>query len=53
MGFEDVLLFASDYPHWDADSLAQTRGRLPEAWRERVLWRNASELYGLEVAIPA
>jgi predicted TIM-barrel fold metal-dependent hydrolase len=52
MGFEDVLLFASDYPHWDADSLAQTRGRLPETWRERVLWRNASELYGLEVAVP-
>jgi predicted TIM-barrel fold metal-dependent hydrolase len=49
LGMENVLMFASDYPHWDTDDVLQIRGRLPLAWRERVLWGNACELYGLSV----
>lgn len=46
-GFEDVMVFSSDYPHWDADTPAQTIRRLPQAWRRRVLWENAAAVYGL------
>jgi hypothetical protein len=49
MGFDDVLMFSSDYPHWDTDSVLQNRARLPRDWREKVLWRNAAALYGLRV----
>jgi predicted TIM-barrel fold metal-dependent hydrolase len=53
IGFEDNLLFSSDYPHWDSDNVGITAARLPAAWREKVLWRNAAELYGLEVPLRA
>ena len=44
---EDVFVFSTDYPHFDADSIAQT---LPERvlsrdLRERVLHRNAMHAY--------
>jgi predicted TIM-barrel fold metal-dependent hydrolase len=46
IGSEDVLLFASDYPHWDADSprLGLPRG-LSETTRERILSKNARATY--------
>jgi uncharacterized protein len=46
VGAPDVLLFASDYPHWDFDDPGFTLRRLPEAWREPVLHENAAALYG-------
>ena len=45
-GAPDVLCFASDYPHWDFDDPGFMLKRLPEAWRDRVLYDNAAELYG-------
>ena len=50
-GKEDMLMFGSSYPHWDtADPAA-----LPSAWtqeqRDKVLFRNAATLYGLESAL--
>jgi hypothetical protein len=45
-GAPDNLCFASDYPHWDFDEPGFMLGRLPAPWRERVLRRNALELYG-------
>jgi predicted TIM-barrel fold metal-dependent hydrolase len=53
MGFEDNLVFSSDYPHWDSDNVGIAVARLPRAWHEKVLRRNAAELYGLEVPVPA
>jgi uncharacterized protein len=46
IGSEDVLMFASDYPHWDADSprLGLPRG-LSETTRERILSKNARTTY--------
>jgi predicted TIM-barrel fold metal-dependent hydrolase len=42
---EHTLLYASDYPHWDFDD--PTLLPLPPAWKERVFYENARELYGL------
>lgn len=49
-GAPDILLFASDYPHWDFDDPGFMLQRLPSAWRERVMHDNAAELYGARVA---
>ena len=45
VGARDMLMFASDYPHWDFDDPAFVR--LPPEWRERVMDGNARGLYGL------
>ena len=52
-GAEDFLLFATDYPHWDADVPLRALSAMPRSWREKVAYRNAAELYGLEVPVPA
>lgn len=50
-GKEDMLMFGSSYPHWHHYDAAS----LPMAWtaeqREKVLWRNAAELYGIGVPV--
>ena len=47
-----MLMFATDYPHWDGDT-PDFAGRLfPKHLRERVLSANACELYGLPAATP-
>jgi predicted TIM-barrel fold metal-dependent hydrolase len=46
VGGPNLLLFASDYPHWDFDDAGFMLRRLPAAWRERVLYENATALYG-------
>ena len=48
MHADRVLLFASDYPHWDFDSPLAAFPKVPQALGERIFWRNAQELYGLE-----
>ena len=40
-----MLMFASDYPHWDFDAPGAVRP--PAAWREAVMDGNARTLYGL------
>ena len=44
----EVLLFASDYPHWDFDD--PTTIELPEPWQRDVFAENARRLYGLPPA---
>ena len=48
---ERLLLFSSDYPHWDFDDPKQVFGRLPAGVRQRVFRDNAVELYGLPLTI--
>jgi predicted TIM-barrel fold metal-dependent hydrolase len=50
VGAREMLLFASDYPHWDFDDPVLVR--LPAAWREQVMDANARELYGLPARAP-
>ena len=45
---EQVLVFASDYPHWDWDEPSTFLLGQPAALRERVMFRNAAEMYGLD-----
>jgi len=44
---DKTLMFSSDYPHWDNDNPAKSLPRLDEALRDRILWQNAAELFGL------
>jgi predicted TIM-barrel fold metal-dependent hydrolase len=46
IGSDDILMFASDYPHWDADSpRLGLPGGLSETTRERILSKNARATY--------
>jgi uncharacterized protein len=47
-GATDHLMFASDYPHWDADSPDEAvPAYLPEAVRRCIFFENARTLYNL------
>jgi hypothetical protein len=43
MDGKNMLLFASDYPHWDFDNPHQIP--IPAGWRENVLDLNARRVY--------
>ena len=45
IGAQDMLMYASDYPHWDFDEPRAVRP--PAAWREAVMDGNARALYRL------
>lgn len=47
-GMEDFLVFATDYPHWDADEPKRLSTRLPQAWHERLFYRNAARFFGFD-----
>lgn len=42
-GLEDVLCFASDYPHFDADDPKYTVRRLDDAWGPKVFYGNSKK----------
>ena len=44
---DQMLMFASDYPHHDADDPKWITPRLPKENRDRILKDNALDLYGL------
>lgn len=50
---EDMLCFATDYPHWDNDDPLYVARRTPEAWHEKLFYGNAAALYGLPDPVPA
>jgi predicted TIM-barrel fold metal-dependent hydrolase len=50
-GKTDLLMYGSSYPHWSASLPEDAAGGLDSAQRDSVLWRNASELYGLTAPI--
>ena len=44
---EKMLMFASDYPHWDFDNPQNALNAIPSEMRRRVRYDNARELYNL------
>ncbi|HEY1689554.1 MAG TPA: amidohydrolase family protein [Solirubrobacteraceae bacterium] len=51
IGSEDVVMFSSDYPHWDFDNPGEVLRRLTPEMQEHVMARNGIELYGLPETI--
>lgn len=53
-GAEDIVMFSSDYPHWDFDNPQMVLSPFPKEMREKIKAKNAIELYGLKnIALPA
>ena len=49
-GFEDRIMYASDYPHWDFDSPNDALPpSLPIETRRKIMYVNACRLYGLVI----
>ena len=42
-----MLMFATDYPHWDGDMPDFAARAFPKALRNRIMYETACELYGL------
>ena len=49
----DLLMYGSSYPHWSTVKPDGVVAGLSETQREKVLWRNASDLYGVTERSPA
>lgn len=47
---EKMLMFSSDYPHWDFDNPRTILNSLPTKMKKRIFYQNAQELYGLSAA---
>jgi predicted TIM-barrel fold metal-dependent hydrolase len=51
LGFEDRLMFSSDYPHWDFDSPDEVLPPdMPRETKAKILAGNASKLYGIPIS---
>ena len=51
IGHDDVLMFATDYPHWDFDAPDRALPSVvPDELRQRIMYTNALEFYGFERA---
>lgn len=47
MDAKKILMFASDYPHWDFDSPVRAFPKLPDELKKKIFYENAKELYQL------
>jgi predicted TIM-barrel fold metal-dependent hydrolase len=48
VGADDILMFSTDYPHWDFDNPKQPIfRRLPKPMREKIMYQSALDVYGL------
>ena len=54
IGTDDLLVFSTDYPHFDFDDpVAAIPRSLPAGTREKIMWKNAADFYGLDSAASA
>jgi predicted TIM-barrel fold metal-dependent hydrolase len=44
-GIEDLLCFATDYPHWSMDEPSYMARVLPESWHRKIFYENARNFY--------
>ncbi|HEY3880560.1 MAG TPA: amidohydrolase family protein [Trebonia sp.] len=52
-GKDTMLMFGSSYPGWQLSDARAVAGSLSQEQRDRLLWRNAAELYGIEIPAAA
>jgi uncharacterized protein len=52
-GKDNMLMFGSSYPNWQLNDPRALAGSLSPQQRDRVLWRNAAALYGIEIPATA
>jgi hypothetical protein len=50
-GKEDMVMFGSSYPHWQCGDINTLPKALSAAQREKLCWRNAANLYGIDVSV--
>ena len=50
---DELLVFASDYPHWDWDEPSKTFAGLAEPLRRRIFYQTALETYGAKLGLRA
>jgi predicted TIM-barrel fold metal-dependent hydrolase len=42
---DKILMYSSDYPHWDFDNPAAALRAFPEDWKRRIMFENARDFY--------
>lgn len=47
-GKEDMVMFGSSYPHWQLNDL-KVPGAFSAEQRDKLCWRNAAQLYGIDI----
>jgi predicted TIM-barrel fold metal-dependent hydrolase len=52
-GMDDILCFATDYPHYDTDDPMYIAKRFPAEWLPKILYGNAAAFYGRQPAAVA
>jgi uncharacterized protein len=52
-GKDTMVMFGSSYPHWQLNDPRLLPAALSAEQRDRILWRNAAELYGIDVSSAA
>jgi predicted TIM-barrel fold metal-dependent hydrolase len=48
-GKEDMVMFGSSYPHWHCGDPKALPGALTADQRDKLCWRNAADLYGIDI----
>jgi predicted TIM-barrel fold metal-dependent hydrolase len=51
LGSEGMLMYSTDFPHQSGSDPEAILFELPEAQRDRILWQNAADLYGLSRSV--
>jgi predicted TIM-barrel fold metal-dependent hydrolase len=46
-----LLMFSSDYPHWDADNPEYALRGFPDEWKERIFFENARKTFNLDARL--
>jgi uncharacterized protein len=50
-GKEDMVMFGSSYPHWQNNDIRRLPQALSIEQRDKLCWRNAADLYGIDVSV--
>jgi uncharacterized protein len=53
VGGERLLMFSSDYPHWDADNPDYALRGFSDEWKERIFFENARDTFRLDTRLAA